>query len=201
MDDNVLVFSILGVAFAAVGVHLYFYSRRLSRRIRNYAARHGLDYHAADRDNLETRLNETFDLPETGLVQNFGRIKDVVHFDGGVLFRTVELLDLNPYASASNPHNARAAVLFDCSGGPEGIFSISPTLEVRQRYPLEGEDKTNKVAELFRGAGAERLPHPLSISLADGRAVAYLEPLVAGSMMETDLDYLIGLAGRLRRSG
>jgi hypothetical protein len=194
MDNNVLVFSILGVAFVAVGVHLILYARRVSRRLRRYADSHGLIWHARDREDLESQINETFDLPETGLVQNFGRVRDVIRFDAGTLFRATELLDLTPHGSATNPHSSRVAVLFDLAGAPEGIFMVSPSLEVRQRYPLEGRDETQRVAGLFRSPGVPAPPHPLALSLRDGRALAYLEPLVAGSVSDSDLDYLMRLA-------
>lgn len=200
MDNNVLVFSILGLAFVGVGVHLFLYSRRVSRRIRSFAETHGLTYHPRDNEGLESNINETFALRETGLEQNFSRIRDIVRFDGGVLFRATELLDLNPYGSATDPHAARVAVMFDLANAPEGIFIISPSLEVRQRYPLEGPDNTNRIAEVFRFPEFEPPPHPLAVSLKNGRALAYLEPLVVGSVSEADLEYLIRLAGHLQKA-
>ena len=200
MDNNILVFAILGVAFVAVGIHLFLYSRRVSRRIRRYAEGRGLSYRPRDDEGLETTINDNFEIPEKGLTQNFGRLRDTVRFDDSVLFRAVELLDLNPWGSAANPHAARVAVLFDLDGAPDGIFTISPSLAVNRRYPLEGTDQSGRLAELLRTPAVEPPPHPLTISLRNGRAIAYLEPLVAGSVKETHLDYLTALPGRLQKA-
>lgn len=200
MDNNTLLFSILGLAFAGVGIHLYLYSRRVSRRIRQFARDRGLTWRPRDDENLEATINTAFDLPETGLVQNFSRIRDIVRFDDSVLFRGTELLDLTPYGSATNPHASRVTVLFDLTGVPEGIFMVMPSLEVRQRYPLEGPNNSDTIAGIFRSPEIEPPPHPLSLSLKNGHALAYLEPLVVGSVSDTDLEYLIKLTENLQKT-
>ena len=60
-EGNPLVFSLLG----AVAVHLFFWSRRQSRKLQAFA-------------------------------RACGQVREVVNLDGATLFRTMELLDLNP---------------------------------------------------------------------------------------------------------
>ena len=166
-EGNPLVFILLGAAFAAVGVHLFFWSRRQSRKFKVFARSRGLTYRPRDDGRLETDLNAALALEEPGLARTFGQVRDVVKLDGSTLFRAAELLDLNPWAEAETSHHARTAVFFDAPDAPSDIFSITPDLDVRQRYPREG-DSAGEVRALLGRQGIPRPPCTLSLTFVRG---------------------------------
>lgn len=196
MHGNMWVFVILGVAFAAVGVHLVLWSRRQSSRIENFARSHGLGYEARDSaGHLEREVNSCVALEEPGLARAFDRFRDLVSLNGGKLFRAVELLDLNPWGDTENTHQARTAVFFDAPHYPAGIFSVTPTLAVEQRYP-RNQSAANQVRALLERASVRPPPCPLSLTLMRGHGLAYLEPTMVGSLTEEHLRYLVEFVSR-----
>lgn len=200
-EGNPLVFVLLGAAFAAVGVHLFFWSRRQSRKLKAFARSRGLPYQARDDGRLEADLNAAMALDEPGLARTFGRVRDVIALeDGATLFRATELLDLNPWGEAETSHHARTAVFFDAPDAPSGIFSIRPDREVRQRHPRDGAD-SEAVRALLERLGVPRPPCALSLTFMRGKGVGYLEPTVVGQLADEHLRYLAGLVGVFREAG
>jgi hypothetical protein len=197
VEGNLLVLLLLGGAFGLVGVHLVLYSRRQSRLVRRFAESRSYRYSERDDGRLERELSGGFELRESACRRAFSRIRDVVFLDCGELFRAVELLDLSPHGTTENSHRARTAVRFPAGSAPAGIFHVAPDLEVHQRYPRNDRSCAGDVAGLLRRAGIGCPPHPLSLTLVRGQGVAYLEPLVTGSLKEDHLSYLADLASRL----
>lgn len=196
VNGDVLVFVLLGVAFAGVGLHLVVYSRRRAAVFRRFADARGYRHSDRDDGSLERQLDRTFAIEEAGCARAFSQVRDIVHLPNGTLFRAVELLDLNPRASVESPHHARAAVIFP--GAPEwsGVFLVAPNLAVHQRYPRERDPVTAQIPELLRQLGIAAPTHPLSLTFMRGQGLAYLEPAVTGSVVEAHLDYLVDLAER-----
>lgn len=196
MQGNPVVFVLLGVAFAAVGVHLFVYSRRRAAVLRRFAQSRGLPFEERDDGSLERHLDRAFGIEDPGCARAFGQMSDIVSLPQGKLFRAVELIDLNPHASVQSPHQARAAVLFP--GAPEwsGIFHVTSDLAVRQRYPRERGPAHVGMPRLFEQAGAAAPPHPLCLTFMRGQGLAYLEPAITGSVTEAHLTYLADLAAR-----
>ncbi len=196
VDTDLLVFILFGVAFAAVGLHLVFYSRRQAGIIRKFAESRGYPHTDRDDGSLEDQLDRAFEIEDPGCVRTFGQVRDIVSLPSCKLFRAVELIDLNPHASADSSHHARVAVVFPCTSERSGIFCIGSDLDVRQRYPRDCDDAPARLSDLFPQAGIASPPHPLSLTLMRGNGLAYLEPAVTGSVAETHLAYLADLAAR-----
>lgn len=199
MEGDLWVFVLLGVGFAAVGVHLVLYSRRRSGVVRRFAQSRGYGYEERDEGSLERQLDRAFGIEEPGVTRTFGQVRDIVSLPAGKLFRAVELLDLNPHGSRESSHQSRTAILFE--GVPEwsGVFHVTPELGVQQRYPLGNDDETDRLRQLLEGVGVSSPPHALSLTFQRGHGIAYLEPAVTGSVTEAHLTYLVDLAGRLSR--
>lgn len=197
MEGNPIVFVLLGLAFAAVGVHLFLYSRRRAGVVRDFARSRGYPWRAGDDGSLEQGLQQAFRIEKPGCVRAFDQPRDIVSIPGGTLFRAVELLDLNPHNSVYDSHHARVAVFLPHAPPWAGIFLVMPNLEVRQRFPTEGASNAERVAALLEEARAPRPPHPLSLTFMRGRGLAYLRPTVVGSVDAADLAYLTDLADRL----
>lgn len=196
MDRDSLVFILLGVAFAAVGVHLVVYSRRRAGVVRAFAESRGYPYDDRDDGSLELQLERTFGIEDAGCARAFSQLRDIVCLPRGRLFRAVELMDLNPHGSVHDPHHARAAVIFPAEPEWSGVFAVTSDLSVHQRYPRENGPATAQLPRLFRQAGISSPPQPLSLTFMRGQGLAYLEPAVTGSVTETHLTYLADLAER-----
>lgn len=197
MEGNLLVLIVLGGAFGLVGVHLVLYSRRQSRLVRRFAESRSYSYSERDDGRLERELRDGFELRESACRRAFSRIRDVVSLERGELFRAVELLDLSPYGSAEDSHRARTAVRFPAGSLAAGIFHVAQDLAIRQRYPRNDRSQAAEVAGLLHSAGVACPPHAMSLTLSRGQGIAYLEPLVTGSLNEDHLSYLVDLASRL----
>lgn len=196
VTGNPLVFVILGAGFVAVLAWLVFWSRSQSRIVRRFAESKGFVYHERDIDGLEARVNDCVVLEEPNLVRSFSRLGDVVTLIHGAMFRAVELLDLNPYGRAEYVNRSRVAVWFPCRQKIEGIFTVSPALEIYQRYPEEPA-RIDALRAFLEAARVEAPPCMLSLTLMRGQGVAYLEPAVTGMVSERHLSYLSELAGTL----
>ncbi len=196
VDANLLVFILLGAAFAAVGLHLVVYSRRRAGVVRRFAESRG--YSHADRDDgsLEHQLERAFEIENAGCARAFSQVRDIVCLPSGKLFRAVELIDLNPHASVDSPHHARVAVVFPCAPECSGVFYVASDLVVHQQYPQKRDPATARLSDLFPEAGLASPPYPLSLTFMRGHGLAYLEPPVTGSVTEGHLTYLADLAER-----
>ncbi len=86
--------------------------------------------------------------------------------------------------------------MFPASVDSEGVFLLLPDGRIDQRHP-RGEAGVPALRAALERAGAASAPCPLSLTLARGRAVACLEPLVTGALETRYLDYLLELAARL----
>lgn len=196
VSGNTLVFVILGAAFAGVGVHLLLWSRRKTRLLRRFAAERGLAYRRRDDGRVARAVNDCVAIDDAGMGRGFGRVRDVVELGHGTLFRGVEALDPVPRGNPQNTHHARTAVLFPTSLDVTGMFLVHPGGEVEQRHPGAPSRATELRSALAR-ASVPTPPCPLSLTLARGRALIYLEPVVTGALSEEHLDYLAGVALRL----
>jgi hypothetical protein len=193
------VFWILGIAFAALGIYLYIYSQKRRRLVREFASSKGLSYSREDQGNLERDLEEAFSFDRPGITRNFGRIRDVVLYEGITMFRTTELLDLNPHGSSQNTHFGRIAVYFDAPVGSEMFFLVSPELEYSNRHPTEPIPNTAPFFIKIKDTLETSPPsHYLSVTSMRGEAILYLQPAF-GSEKREDLEYLLELAGTLYR--
>jgi hypothetical protein len=196
-----LAFWILVPVFAALGIYLWWFSRRLSALLGDFAAENGYSLSDRAEPDLETTLSDSFDLEEDGLTRSFERIRDIVRTDDGILlFRAVELLDTNPYGSSENSHNVRVVVLVDIDAGFDLFALVSPNGRIQNRLGgrLDADDET--VAGILDVIDESPPRCPISITVRDGTVLMYLEPRVAGQVLRNDLDYLLDVGRGLRRT-
>jgi hypothetical protein len=189
------VFLILAPIFVLVGIWLFVFSKRRSRLVRSVGEKRGLIYLQRDDGKLEGELNRSFVLPSP-LGRNFSRIIDIVESKGIYLFRVTEALDLSSYGIPQNTHFGRISTFFKTGSNLEIFFLTNPECEIRLIVPKEGGTvfSNPKVVELKRIIDENPPPHSLSITVMRGRFLAYLEPVLAGSEKEADLDYLLEFA-------
>lgn len=192
ISGNTLVFAILGIAFAAVGVHLFLWSRKRSRQIRRFAVDNHLAYRAKDTIGIQQLVNEAVEIEEYHMGRRFDRVRDVVEFGHGTIFRAVEALDLVPWGEPQNTHHVRTAITFPTAAEMSGIFLIDTDGSVHQRYPVDADDN-DRLHVVLADAGVPRPPWPLSLTIMQGRVVACLEPTVTGALDDEHLRYLVEL--------
>lgn len=202
MSSNGILVIVLGGSFLAVGVHLFLWSRRTRTRFRRFARERRLLYIPTDREGLEERLQQTFGLNrEDAGRRGFSQVSDLIPFEGGVLFRMVQILDMTRFTTAANAHAAHAAIMVDVPQATNlrGIFQKVPGDGLRQRFPLEGTDQSTAVSALLQSLDAPTPAQTLTISFAKGRALAYLEPSLVGSVTLEHLDFLLRLGQALSK--
>jgi len=198
IKGDITVFYILIPAFLLVGLWLIYYNRKKSEMMRMFAAKRGLKYSRRS-PGLDDELDRVFRL-ETPFARAFMLVKDVIT-DGPVrLMRLTELLDLSPYGTSQNTHFRRLAAYFPGPAGPDLILGFrhgGP--DPRVMYPVgtnvSGDERVKRLLELVSESPP---PHPLTITLMGGRALAYLEPLMVGSEGEPEADYLLKFAKKFR---
>ena len=195
-SGNLLVFVILGVAFAGVGIHLLLWTRRRARQLRRFAEARGFGYRSRDDGRLERDLNALVAIDEPGMGRAFGRVRDLVSVGDATLFRATEAVDLVPWGEPQNSHHARTGIVFPAGLDSEGVFGLLPDGRIDQRYP-RGDACVPGLRSTLERAGVASPPCPLSLTVGRGRAVACLEPMVAGALESRYLDYLLELAARL----
>lgn len=196
MSEGELTFWILAPIFLALGVYLFIYGRRRSAMMQRFARANGLSHESRPSDEFEDKLSKTFRIEEPGLGRAFSSVRDLIG-DGRVrLFKCIEAHDLNPCGDAESSHSTRIAVL----------FSVDRAHEHWSWYERGGRRLESSVpAEFADPAVARDLEvilrahppqHPLSVTFARGKGLAYLQ-LFYGSEKESDLYYLLKLGRAL----
>ncbi len=192
---------ILVPAFVLVGLWLLIYSRRRSRMLKSFATRHALVYRPGEDGGLEQELNRAFALP-LPLGRDFSRVRDIAEGEGVRLFRVTEALDLNPYGQAQNTHFGRIAVFMAADTDADLFFRTRGPRKID--FVLPGETGRNQADGTFRTLRQILADNPppctLSVTIRNGRFLAYLEPLVTGGEKEPDLGYLYRLATMIRQA-
>lgn len=192
--SDAVVFWILFPVFAAVGLYLFWYSRRRKKMLEAFAKMHNLRIRPEYKEDLQKTLDTCFSLGDTSLERSFGQLASLV--DGGSiwLFRAVELLDLNPHAQSSSTHFPRIAALFDHSTEHEEFFVLDKSMQTRQRLP-GSKSPDIKVTEIAkRTAISCKARHPLSVTVTRGHGLIYFEPLATGGETISDVNSLYCIA-------
>ena len=201
VEGNPKVFIVLGVVFVLVGIYLVVYNLRKRSMMKKFAMSRGLPYRLKDNGEMEKELCANFGIEGKGLVRQFYRVRDMVRDEGVVLTRTGELLDLVSYAEAQNKNFGRVAAYFDVDDGSDlyvlrtrdgEYMSMVPGLPPPTEQP--GFDRVKAVIESMPPF------HALNVTVKNGKALIYPEPLVVGGEKEEDLDYLLSLAKKMKKS-
>ncbi len=196
-EGDMKVFFILLPLFLAVGVYLLVYGRKRAAMMREFAARRGLKHLSGDDIGLTGELNGKFGL-SGGRARSFSKVRDIVASDEVLLFRCVELLDLNPYRKSAATHHGRIAVTFKVPEDVDLFVSRDPDGTYRSVYPPAADLSRERLFPAIKEVvEKDPPPHVLSMTFREGRALLYLLPLVVGSEKREDLDYLFRTAERL----
>lgn len=194
-DADVLVVWLVSLAVAVSVAWLALHGWRQGRTLRRWAAGRDLSCRGRGEEDPEVRL-APFRRDDEHLVRELGRVREVVPLErAGRIFRCEERLDLTPWSSGTGPSRTRIAVTFPVPGDDEtySVFDeegrasadVAPGLRFSRRA----------VCRKLRSR-MPRPPHPLSITLKEGRCLAYLLT-PSGAVAEDDLDYLARLERRL----
>lgn len=183
--------------FAAVGLYLIWYARRRKKMLEAFATTHQFRIRPEHKGELQKTLDSCFSLKDKRLVRSFGQLSSLVDGDSVWLFRTVELLDLNPHAQSSSTHFSRIVALFDIPTDHDAFFVLDKSLQASSRLPgsKSPDPQVREIAK--RIAKACQARHPLSVTLTRGQGLIYFEPLVTGGETIRDVNALYCIAKHL----
>jgi hypothetical protein len=196
MDEvsGAVVLWILVPLFAAVGLYLFWYSRRREKMLAAFAKMHKLRIRPEYKKDLQKTLDTCLSLKHEGLVRSFGQLSSLVDGEAIWLFRAVELLDLNPHAQSYTTHFPRIVALFATSTDHDEFFVLDKSMQANPRLP-RSKSPNNKIAEIAKRTAAScRARHPLSVTVTRGHGLIYFEPLVTGGETISDVNSLYCIA-------
>lgn len=196
--SGTLVFWILALLFAAVGLYLYWYSRRRKKMLETFAKIHQLRIRPDYEKELQRTLDTCFALEDEGLVRSFGQLSSLVDGESIWLFRAVELLDLNPHAQSYSTHFSRIVALFDISKDHDEFFVLDKSFHANKR-PSGSKSPNPNIIEISKQiAKSCKARQPLSMTLKRGHGLIYYEPSVTGGETINDVNSLYCIAKNMR---
>lgn len=198
-DADVLVVWVVSFLVVVSVAWLALHGWRQGRTLRRWAAERGLPCRRRGDARTAVRLR-TFQRDDEHLFRELDRVREVVDLEhGGCVVRCEERLDLTPWSSGTGPPRTRIAAIFPASGEGE-TYSV---------FDEDGRPTRDRAPGLrfSSGAASRKLeahlpdpPHPVSITVADGWALAYLLT-PSGAVSVDELDYLARLSRRLAPGG
>lgn len=193
-----LVWWIIVPVFLSVCAYLIWFARRRRKMLETFATAHRFDVRPDLEDDVQNVLDDCFSLHENGLVRSFGQISSVV--DGGAirLFRSVELLDLNPAGTSQSTHLPRIAALVDVADQDSASFVLDRSGRASPLIPGSEPVDSGIPNIVSRIAVASSARHGLTVTMAKGKMLVYLNPLVTGGETAADVESLYSIAKRLR---
>ncbi len=189
-----VVFWILVPLFVAVGLYLIWYSRRRKKMLEAFSQTHRLRIRPEHEKELQKTLDSCFSLKDENLVRSFGQLSSLVDGESIWLFRTVELLDLNPHAQSYSTHFPRIVALFDISKDHDEFFVLDKSMQASQMLPRSNSPNPHVTELAKRIAASCKARHPLSVTLTGGHGLIYFEPLVTGGETISDVNSLYCIA-------
>lgn len=191
------VFVVWGVSFLVVVsvAWLALHGWRQGRTLRSWAAERGLPCRRRADPRTAARLR-AFRREDAHLVRELDRVREVVDLEhDGHILRCEERLDLTPWSTGTGPPRTRIAAVFPArdDGETYSVFDESgrPTRERAPGLRFSSGSASRRIA-----ARLPDPPHPVSITVADGWALAYLLT-PSGAVSGDELDYLARVARRL----
>ncbi|MDH3767505.1 MAG: hypothetical protein OES99_03520 [Gammaproteobacteria bacterium] len=127
-------------------------------------------------------------------MRKFGQLSSLV--DGGSvwLFRTVELIDLDPYAQAYVTHYSRIVALFDITTDHDEFFLLDKSMQAIPVLPGSKPPDSDVTEVARRLAASSNSRHALSVTLKNNRGLIYFQPFVVGGETLSDVDSLYSIA-------
>jgi len=196
-SSNPLVWWILIPLFTAVGLYLVWYARRRKAMFQAFSKKHHLPIRPERREELQKTLDSCFSLKNKNLVRSFDQLSSIIDARPICLFRSVELLDLNPYARSDSTHFPRIAALFSVSENHDEFFILDKSMQAVSKLP--GSKNLNPdVSSITKQVAAScNARHPLSVTLARGHGLIYFEPLVTGGETLNDIEILYFISKKM----
>lgn len=197
MNEGTIVAWILIPTFLAVGVYLIWYSRRRKKLVESFADLHQLPMCPERKAQIQVALDTSFVLKD-GLVRTFGQLSSLVDGFGIWMFRTVELLDLDPHAQSHSTHFNRIAALFEISADHGEFFLLDAAGQPHRKLPGRNQPNAAVVKTVRLISQACSVRHALSVTLSRGHGLIYLEPAVVGGETMADVNTLYCVAKKMR---
>lgn len=195
-----LVFSLLTIAFTAVGIHLWRYGRKRKRLMQQFAKSQGVSFKPELIQLLEQTLEACFTLPYTGLVRSFAQFSNLINAGEIQLFQCVELLDLNPHAHSESTHFSRIAALYKVDQSEQCFFIYYPSGTHAPRLAQQWQPSQSILEKIEKPIKTAAIRHPLSITINNGMMLIYFEPLITGGESAEDIKALYQTAKRLHQA-
>ena len=200
MDEGsgALVAWILAPLFVAVGIYLIWYSRRRKKMLAAFAKTHQLMPRPEYKEEIQKTLDSCFSIKNGGVVRSFGQLSSIVFGESIWIFRTVELLDLNPHSQSYSTHFSRIAVLFNILTDHDEFFILNKSGHANQRLPGSKLPDPHIAGLVKRSAVSCEARHPISVTLTGGYGLIYFDPLVTGGETKSDINSLYCIAKDMR---
>lgn len=198
--SGALVFWILIPLFGAVGLYLLWYSRRRKKMLESFTKTNQFLFRPEQKNALQKTLDCCFSLKQESMVRSFGQLSSPVEKESIKLFRTVELLDLNPHARSNSTHFSRIAALFKIPKIYEEFFILDKSMQARRRIPDSRPINPDVLQQSKQIAAECEARHTLSVTLGSGYGLIYFEPIVTGGETMSDVNCLYCIAKSLRKA-
>ena len=192
-----LVMWILAPLFGMIGLYLLWYLRRRRHMLAAFARNHSFPMRSGQGAELQETLDRCFSLNDEGMVRSFGQLSSLIEATPVWIFSVVELLDLDPYASAYSTNFTRIVALFDIANDYDEFFLLDKAMQASPALP--GSQPPDQDLSTMAGQTVEdcHARHTLSVTLRRGYGLIYFEPLVTGGESLDDIESLYCIAGKL----
>lgn len=198
-EVDVLVVWVVSFLVVVSVAWLALHGWRQGRTLRRWAAERGLPCRRRGDGRAAARL-EPFHRDDEHLFRELDRVREVVELErGGYVVRCEERLDFTPWSSGTAPPRTRVAVVFPVPDAGE-TYSVFDESGCPTRDQAPGLRFSSGSVCRWLEARLPEPPHPVSLTLAEGWAVAYLLT-PSGAVSADELDYLARLARRLTAGG
>jgi len=194
VGSGVLVFWILIPLFMAVGLYLFWYTRRRRKMLNDFAGMQQLIIKPEHENEIQNTLDRCFSFKDNALVRSFGQLSSLVDGKSVWLFRAIELLDLNPHAQTYTTHFARIVALFDIDANHDAFFLLHKSMQASQRLPSSKLPDPETIEICKQIAKSCNARHTLSVTLTSGHGLIYFEPLTTGGETINDVNSLYCIA-------
>jgi len=195
--SNSIVLWMLVPLFIAAGFFLIWYTPHRKAMLQTFSKKYHLPIRPERKEELQKSLDDFFSLKHLSLVRSFAQLSSIIDAGPIWLFRTVELLDLNPLARSYSTHFSRIAALFKVSTNHEEFFILKKSMHAIQKLP-RSKTLNNELTDIIKPITVScNARHPLSVTLVNGHGLIYFEPLITGGETISDIECLYCIAKKM----
>ncbi|MFC1743042.1 hypothetical protein ACFL35_03535 [Candidatus Riflebacteria bacterium] len=197
------VFIILILVFLAVGIHLFLWSRKRNKMIREFYQKKGMKLCEGEESVLEKKLNEAFGLEElNGQYRLFSSVRNIAT-DGTITFFSFTEYCRN-FAGIGQKGTSHPFIgaTFSAAVDKNICFYRNHDGECKTDY-ISGENSEedfalSTVRKLLQAEPPDPSNWGIRVSFAPGVILLYLRPGVVGCEKEEDLDYMYKIGKKIR---